>query len=87
MLPTLSPPRAIDRLAGPISAFESETYDVIVQTTPRAQHLVLYVVVGMIVLTLILMSVVKVDRVVESSGPRSARGRLLVCPAARPSNR
>ena len=68
MIPILSPRRAVDPLDGPISAFESETLDVIRQTTPYSEHLVLHAIAAMIALCVLLMSVVKIDRVVQSSG-------------------
>src|SRR5580704_15491408 len=55
-----------DLIAAPISAFESETQAVIQRTTPYSEHAILYVLTGMIVLSLILMSVVKLDRVVSA---------------------
>jgi HlyD family type I secretion membrane fusion protein len=57
-----------DPLAEPISAFESETQSVIQQTSPYSEHLILHVLAGMMVLTLALMSFVKLDRVVNSTG-------------------
>jgi hemolysin D len=51
-----------------ISAFESETAAVIARTTPRMEHAILHVIIGLIVLGLTLMSVAKIDRVVTSTG-------------------
>jgi len=55
----------IDR---PLSAFESETQAVLVRTTPYSEHLILYVLAGIIVLSFVLMSIVKLDRVVTGGG-------------------
>lgn len=68
MLPTLSPRRHIDRVSGSISAFESETLDVIRQTAPYSEHAILHVVAGMLFLALVMMSIVKLDRVVTGTG-------------------
>lgn len=61
-------PAPRDLLAAPISAFESETQAVIVRTTPYSEHAILHVIAAIIALTIVLMSVVKLDRVVTSSG-------------------
>ncbi len=57
-----------DLIAAPISAFESETQAVIQRTTPYSEHAILYVLTGMVALSLLLMSVVKLDRVINSTG-------------------
>ena len=57
-----------DLIAAPISAFESETQAVIQRTSPYSEHAILHVLAGMVVLALVLMSVVKLDRVVNSPG-------------------
>ncbi len=67
-LPSLIRPVPRDLLAAPISAFESETQAVILRTSPYSEHAILHVLVGMVVLALVLMSVVKLDRVVTSGG-------------------
>jgi HlyD family type I secretion membrane fusion protein len=73
-----------DLLAGPISAFESETQAVIVRTTPYSEHMILHVLAGMVLLTIVLMSVVKLDRVVTSAGRViPMRGNLFVQPLDR----
>jgi HlyD family type I secretion membrane fusion protein len=51
-----------------ISAFESETADVIARTTPRIEHPVIYVIVFMILLAIGLACVTKLDRVVTAGG-------------------
>ena len=61
-------PQAETAIAGPISAFESETQSLIQDVLPTNQHIVIHVIVGMIVLAVVLMSVVKLDRVVTSTG-------------------
>ena len=62
------PVKELDALAAPISAFESETQAVLVRTSPYSEHAVLHALTGIMVLTVVLMSVVKLDRVVTSSG-------------------
>jgi len=57
-----------DLITAPISAFESETQAVILRTAPYSQHAILHVLAGIIVVSLVLMSVVKLDRVVNSTG-------------------
>lgn len=51
-----------------VSAFESETAAVFERTTPGNEHIILYVLVAMLVLSFALSSVVKLDRVVTSVG-------------------
>jgi HlyD family type I secretion membrane fusion protein len=64
-----------------VSAFESETASVFVRTTPASEHLVLYVLVGMLVLALGLMSITKLDRIVSGGGRIiSSEGSLYVQP-------
>jgi len=83
-LPSLIRPGPRDLLAGPISAFESETQAVIARTSPQTEHLFLHVLAGIIVLSLLLMSIVKIDRVVTSSGRLvPTRGTLYVQPLDR----
>jgi HlyD family type I secretion membrane fusion protein len=57
-----------DLLAGPISAFESETQAVFVRTTPYSEHAIMHGMVFMVVLVLILMAVVKLDMIVAGTG-------------------
>ena len=84
-LPSLIRPKSRqDLLAGPISAFESETQAIFVRTTPYSEHAILHVIVGMIVLSLVLMSVVNLDRVVTATGQLvPTRGTLFVQPLDR----
>jgi len=58
----------VDLIAEPISAFESETQAVFLKTKPRSEHAILWVLAAMLVLSLVLMSVVRLDRVVNSTG-------------------
>jgi HlyD family type I secretion membrane fusion protein len=73
-----------DKLSGPISAFESETQAVIQTTSPLSERAIVYVLVGMTILALFLMSVVKLDRVVSGSGRiLPTQGSLFVQPLDR----
>ena len=51
-----------------VGAFESETAAVFLRTAPGRQHVILYVLVGILVLSVGLCAVVKLDRVVTSVG-------------------
>jgi hemolysin D len=51
-----------------VGAFESDTAAVFLKTAPANEHVILYVLAAMVVLTVGLMAVVKLDRVVTSSG-------------------
>jgi hemolysin D len=51
-----------------VGAFESETAAVFLRTAPARQHIVLYVLIAILVLTVGLSAVVKLDRVVTSAG-------------------
>jgi HlyD family type I secretion membrane fusion protein len=83
-LPSLIRPAPRDLLAAPISAFESETQAVLARTSPYSEHAILQVLAGIIVLSLVLMSVVKLDRVVTSTGKLvPTRGTLFVQPLDR----
>jgi HlyD family type I secretion membrane fusion protein len=80
-LPSLIRPAPRDLLVGPISAFESETQAVLVRTSPYSEHAIFHALVAMVVLSLVLMSVVKLDRVVASGGQLvPTRGTLLIQP-------
>jgi HlyD family type I secretion membrane fusion protein len=73
-----------DLLAAPIGAFESETQALIVRTSPYSEHAILHVIAGIVVLAVILMSFVKLDRVVASTGKLvPTRGELYVQPLDR----
>ena len=68
MLPTLYRRAPVDTIEAPLSAFESETQAVIQRTSPYSEHAVLHLIAGIIVLSLILMSVVRLDRIVTGTG-------------------
>jgi hemolysin D len=73
-----------DLLAAPISAFESETQAVLVRTSPYSEHAILHLLAGIVVLSIFLMAVVKLDRVVTSDGQLvPTRGTLYVQPLDR----
>jgi hemolysin D len=65
---SLAPRARADLLAAPIGAFESETQAVFEKTRPRFAHGILYAMAGMLAVSLLLMSVVKLDRVVNAVG-------------------
>lgn len=80
-LPSLARPRREVSVGALVSAFESETASVFVRTTPVSEHLVLYVLVGMLVLGLGLISITKLDRIVTGTGRIiSSEGSLYVQP-------
>jgi HlyD family type I secretion membrane fusion protein len=57
-----------DPIAAPIGAFESETQAMFERTRPTNERAILYLLGGAVVLAVVLMSVVKLDRVVSASG-------------------
>jgi HlyD family type I secretion membrane fusion protein len=64
-----------------VGAFESETAAVFLRTAPANEHIILYMLVAMVVVSVGLMSIVKLDRVVTSSGRIvTAAGSLYVSP-------
>jgi HlyD family type I secretion membrane fusion protein len=64
-----------------IGAFESETHAVFLRTAPANEHIVLYAIATMVVVTVVLMAIVKLDRVVTSVGRVvTAAGSLYVSP-------
>jgi hemolysin D len=67
-LPSLIPQRSKDLLAAPISAFESETQAFFVRTSAHNQHAIIHLMAGIVALSVVLMAVVKIDRVVTSTG-------------------
>ena len=80
-LPSLARPRREISVGALVSAFESETASVFVRTTPVSEHLVLYVLVGMLLLGLGLISITKLDRIVTAPGRIiSSEGSLYVQP-------
>jgi hemolysin D len=62
-LPVVRRPSSIGEVLG---AFESDTVAVFVDTAPRHQSIVMYVLCTMLVLALLLACIVKIDRVVTS---------------------
>ncbi len=69
------------RVGDIVGAFESETQAVFLRTAPANEHIVLYAIVAMVVLAVVLMSIVKLDRVVTSAGRVvTAAGSLYVSP-------
>src|SRR5947209_20004263 len=65
---TLIRRKRTDALQAPISAFESDTQAVIEATAPFKERGIMYVIAAMVALSLILMCVIKLDRVVSGSG-------------------
>jgi hemolysin D len=67
-LPSLARRKRTDLIAEPISAFESETQLVFQKTRPHSEHAILHVLAAMLVIVLVLMCVVRLDRVVTTEG-------------------
>src|ERR1700722_17025656 len=64
-----------------VGAFESDTAAVFLRTAPVNEHIILYVLAGMLVLAVSLMAIVKLDRVVTGAGRIvTAAGSLYVSP-------
>jgi len=64
-----------------IGAFESETVAVFARTAPVNEHIILYVLVAMLVLSITLSAIVKLDKVVTGGGLlRPVGGSLYVSP-------
>ncbi|MDB5451134.1 MAG: HlyD family secretion protein [Phenylobacterium sp.] len=73
-----------DLIAAPISAFESETQALIQRTTPYSERAILHVLAGIVVLALLLMAVIKLDRVVSGDGRiLPSQGSLFIQPLDR----
>ncbi len=51
-----------------VGAFESDTAAVFLRTAPANEHIILYVLAAMVAASILLMAVVKLDRVVTSAG-------------------
>jgi HlyD family type I secretion membrane fusion protein len=62
------PGRADDAVGELVGAFESETRAVFLRTAPVNEHIILYVLAAMLVFAVVVMSAVKLDRVVTSVG-------------------
>lgn len=60
--------RRHNELTQVVDAFASETAAVFLRTAPAREHLVLYALLAMLVLAMLLSAIVKLDRVVVSSG-------------------
>ncbi len=70
-----------DELYDVLSAFESETTGVLVRTAPRAERMILHILVVMLTSLVALSALVKVDRVVTGQGEMvSVGGPLYVSP-------
>ncbi|HXQ51022.1 MAG TPA: HlyD family type I secretion periplasmic adaptor subunit [Stellaceae bacterium] len=67
-LPSLARQRRDLSVDAVVSAFESDTQAVILRTSPRSEHLSLYVLLAMVFVGLVLMSVTKLDIVVAGDG-------------------
>src|ERR1700733_11911859 len=73
--------RRSDVVGDVVGAFESDTAAVFLRTAPANEHIILYVLAGMVVLAVGLMAIVKLDRVVTSTGRIvTAAGSLYVSP-------
>jgi HlyD family type I secretion membrane fusion protein len=64
--PAVRPPS--DVVGDLVGAFESDTAAVFLRTAPANEHITLYVLAAMLVITIALAAVVKLDRVVTSAG-------------------
>jgi len=75
--------RKTDIVGDVVGAFESETAAVFLDTAPVREHITVYVLVGFLLLSVLLLCVVKVDIVVSGTGRVSpVRGVLYVSPYA-----
>lgn len=64
-----------------VGAFQSETTAVFMRTAPRSQHITLYVLTAILVISIFLSAIVKLDRVVDGTGRIvPAGGSLYVSP-------
>jgi len=64
-----------------VGAFESETASVLLRTSPLNEHVILYVLAAMVVVAVILMAVVRLDKVVNSTGSIvTAAGSIYISP-------
>lgn len=79
--PPVRPARHSDRLGEVVSAFESETADVLLRTSPASERMSMYVLIVMVVVAVTLSAFVKLDRVVTGGGVvLSSGGQLYVSP-------
>jgi hemolysin D len=73
--------RKTDIVGDVVGAFESETAEVFLLTAPAREHITLYVLVGLLVLSVVLSCVVKLDIVVSGTGRIApVKGQLYVSP-------
>jgi HlyD family type I secretion membrane fusion protein len=78
---TPRPVRLSQRKVDLVGAFESETVGVFMRTTPSSEHVLLYALVAILCVSLVLSSIVKLDRVVSGGGVIvPAGGELYVSP-------
>jgi hemolysin D len=80
--PRVSIARRANSVVGDVvGAFESETAAVLLRTSPVNEHVILYVLAGMMIVALSLMAVVRLDKVVNSKGSIvTAAGSIYVSP-------
>jgi hypothetical protein len=62
------PRRRANPVGDLVGAFESETASVLLRTSPLNEHVILYVLAAMVVVGVLLMAVVRLDKVVNSTG-------------------
>jgi hemolysin D len=67
-LPSLIRPRRELSVDAVVSAFESETQAVILQTSPRSEHRTLHLLLAMITIAIVYIAVTKLDIVVTGAG-------------------
>lgn len=73
-----APRRSSGRSVGhAVSAFESETAALIARTAPSREHIVMYALCAMVVISLLLISMTHIDRVVDARGHVVTTGGLL----------
>jgi HlyD family type I secretion membrane fusion protein len=60
--------RKRDAVGDVVGAFESETQAVFLRTAPVNEHIILYAVLGILIVSIVFCAVVKLDRVVTSVG-------------------
>jgi HlyD family type I secretion membrane fusion protein len=75
------PRRNANPVGDVVGAFESETASVLLRTAPLNEHIILYVLAAMLVIGVTLMAVVKLDKVVTSTGRIvTAAGSIYISP-------
>jgi HlyD family secretion protein len=69
------------QLTEALSVFESETAGVLAKTAPKDERIIIHIIMGMLLLTIVLSCVVKLDRVVSGTGTiLSVGGPLFISP-------